>query len=81
MPEPSVSEKLQVSLGHLDILIAEKGEREGLADSRKHITWYTRGLAGSAELRAAVNQTRSRSELVEVIEAYLVRQAATSIAN
>ncbi len=81
LPEPSAAEKLQVSLGHLDILIAEKGEREGLADSRKHITWYTRGLPGSAELRAAVNQTRTRADLVGVIEAYLETQAGAPVAG
>jgi len=81
LPEPSAVEKLQVSLGHLDLLIREKGEREGLADSRKHITWYTRGLTGSAELRAAVNQTRTRDELIEVIQAYLSRLEAVAIAG
>ncbi|HEY9900295.1 MAG TPA: tRNA dihydrouridine synthase DusB [Pantanalinema sp.] len=73
LPEPGPVERLEVALAHADILIAEKGERQGVSESRKHITWYTRGMIGSAELRAAINATRTHAELVEVVRDFIDR--------
>lgn len=67
LPEPGPAERLQVALEHAELMIAEKGERQGVSESRKHITWYTKGMKGSSELRAAINETRSHEELVEVV--------------
>ncbi|HEY9855047.1 MAG TPA: tRNA dihydrouridine synthase DusB [Stenomitos sp.] len=73
LPEPTPAERLRVALEHAEIMIAEKGERQGVSESRKHITWYTRGMTGSAELRAAINATRTHAELVEVVLTFLER--------
>lgn len=73
LPEPTPVERLQVALEHAELMIAEKGERQGVSESRKHITWYTRGMTGSAELRAAINATRTQQELVEVVMAFVER--------
>ncbi len=73
LPEPGPEERLRVALEHAEILIAEKGERQGVSESRKHITWYTRGMVGSADLRAAINATRSHQELVEVVMTFIER--------
>jgi nifR3 family TIM-barrel protein len=70
-PEPTPEVRLQVAREHCRLLIAEKGERTGVPESRKHVAWYTRGLAGSAELRNRVNQTRTGGELYAVLDAYL----------
>ena len=53
------------------MLIEEKGEKTGVPESRKHVTWYTRGLPGSADLRHEVNQTRGQDELFAVLDSYL----------
>ncbi len=34
---------------------------------RKHVSWYTKGLPGSAKLREAINRTESYEELKELL--------------
>ncbi len=70
-PEPAPDVRLQVAREHCRLLIAEKGERVGVPESRKHVTWYTRGLPGSADLRNQVNQTKTEVDLYTVLDAYL----------
>ncbi|MBM3270517.1 MAG: tRNA dihydrouridine synthase DusB [Candidatus Sericytochromatia bacterium] len=74
-PEPSPETRLHVAREHCRLLIAQKGERTGVPESRKHVTWYTRGLPGSAELRHQVNQTRTEEGLYEVLDAYVAQHA------
>jgi tRNA-dihydrouridine synthase B len=70
-PEPSPRTRLEVAREHCRLLIADKGEKVGVPESRKHVTWYTRGLPGSADLRNQVNQTKTEAALYEVLDAYL----------
>ncbi|MCC4116408.1 tRNA dihydrouridine synthase DusB [Aromatoleum toluclasticum] len=56
MPPPLVSEILQVCREHLADLYAFYGEDTGVKVARKHISWYTKGLVGSAAFRRAMNQ-------------------------
>lgn len=71
--EPTPVERLRVALEHAELMISEKGERQGVSESRRHITWYTRGMTGSAELRAAINATRTHQELVDVVQGHVER--------
>jgi len=70
-PEPSPTTRLAVAREHCRLLIADKGEKVGVPESRKHVTWYTRGLPGSADLRNQVNQTKTEAALYDVLDAYL----------
>ncbi|WP_081986661.1 tRNA dihydrouridine synthase DusB [Chitinibacter sp. ZOR0017] len=54
MPPPEVIEIRDVLLQHLDDLYAFYGEYSGCRIARKHIAWYTKGLAGSNEFRQAM---------------------------
>jgi tRNA-dihydrouridine synthase B len=56
---PEVSEIKHVMLGHVQELYRFYGEYTGLRVARKHISWYTRGLAGSAQFRHRMNQLES----------------------
>jgi tRNA-dihydrouridine synthase B len=38
-------------------MLSHYGTAAGLRIARKHLGWYSKGLPGSAEFRAAVNQT------------------------
>lgn len=53
---PEVAEIHQVLIEHLDELYRFYGDVAGLRMARKHIAWYTRGLADSAHFRHAMNQ-------------------------
>ncbi|PKO57593.1 MAG: tRNA dihydrouridine synthase DusB, partial [Betaproteobacteria bacterium HGW-Betaproteobacteria-19] len=56
LPPPLVSEILQVCREHLADLYAFYGEETGVRIARKHISWYTKGLVGSAAFRRTMNQ-------------------------
>jgi tRNA-dihydrouridine synthase B len=54
-----VEEIHAILMGHLEALYAFYGMETGVKIARKHISWYTKGLAGSAAFRKAMNQIPS----------------------
>ena len=67
LPPPEVDEIHRVLVAHLHDLYEFYGEHTGVRVARKHISWYTRGLAGSAAFRHAMNQLQTCAEqLAEV---------------
>ena len=79
MPAPLVSEILQVCREHLADLYAFYGEDTGVKVARKHISWYTKGLVGSAAFRRTMNQlpdVRSQMTAVEDFFGQLAQQDA-----
>ena len=56
LPAPKVCEIHDILLAHLDDLYDFYGVETGVRVARKHISWYTRGLASSAAFRHAMNQ-------------------------
>ena len=67
LPLPTLTERAQVILRHLGLLVGYKGEYIGIREMRKHAAWYTRGLKGSAELRERFNRAASREEFVNIL--------------
>jgi len=55
MLPPTVDEIHQVMLEHLHDLYDFYGELTGMRVARKHISWYTKGLSGSAAFRHNMN--------------------------
>ena len=55
MLPPTVEEIHTVMLEHLHDLYDFYGELTGMRVARKHISWYTKGLAGSAAFRHHMN--------------------------
>lgn len=66
--EISVNEVVDVALGHLNSMIQSKGERAGIAESRKHLGWYMKGIRGAAELRNRINSAETLDELTEILQ-------------
>ena len=46
--------------------------RKTVVEFRKHLGWYTKGLPGSAELRARLFQVETMAEAEEIFSDYLV---------
>ena len=62
LPAPQVDEIRRVLFRHVHDLYDFYGEYTGLRVARKHISWYTKGLAGSAQFRHCMNQLESSAE-------------------
>ncbi len=67
LPPPLVTEIHQVLIAHLYDLYAFYGVDTGVKIARKHISWYTKGLAGSASFRHAMNQLPSIEEQLAAV--------------
>ena len=67
MDEPSAREKIDVSILHLDRLIALKNEHIAVREMRKHAAWYLKGIRGNAIVRNGINECNTRDELVSLL--------------
>jgi len=70
LPDPPVAERLAILGEHYDAMLSHHGEDPGVRLARKHLAWYSKGLPGSAEFRAAVNRAGTRAEVLALIEAF-----------
>jgi tRNA-dihydrouridine synthase B len=75
MPLPLVTEIHQVLIAHLYDLYAFYGVDTGVKIARKHISWYTKGLAGSASFRHAMNQLPSIEEQLAAVNRFFDQSA------
>jgi tRNA-dihydrouridine synthase B len=79
-PDPPLSAQLEIVLGHYEDMLTHYGSEVGSRISRKHIAWYSKGFPGSAEFRAAVNQTIEIARVRDLIRAFyeplMARRAA-----
>ena len=51
-------------------MLSHYGVAVGLRIARKHLAWYSRGLPGSAEFRAAVNRTDEVAQVKALLRAF-----------
>jgi tRNA-dihydrouridine synthase B len=70
MLPPTVSEIHAVMLEHLNDLYSFYGDLTGMRVARKHISWYTKGLVGSANFRHNMNQLQSIEEQLDAINGF-----------
>jgi tRNA-dihydrouridine synthase B len=76
LPPPEVGEIHRVLLTHLHDLYGFYGEQTGVRVARKHISWYTKGLEGSAAFRHGMNQLQTCAEQVVAIDEFFGELAA-----
>ena len=75
LPAPRVSEIHAILRAHLADLYAFYGEHTGVKIARKHIAWYTKGLAGAATFRHAMNQLATLAEQLQATDEFFLDQA------
>ena len=80
VPDPTLEAQRDIVLDHYEAMLIHYGREVGSRIARKHVAWYSKGLPGSAEFRAAVNQTVDPARVRALIDAFyeplLARQAA-----
>lgn len=78
--DPSIDEQYALIVEHYHAMIDHYGERTAVPIARKHLSWYTRGLHGSADFRNKVNQMPDARDVLDSLarfyEPHLTRQAA-----
>ena len=69
-PDPALAAQLQIVLEHYDAMLTHYGVSVGSRVARKHIGWYSKGLPGSAEFRAAVNRCDDPASVKALIQRF-----------
>ncbi len=72
---PLIEERLQIAMEHARMLVLEKGEKVGIAESRKHIAWYLHGMRGAAAARGEVMRADSLEDLGIIFEKLMQNKA------
>lgn len=68
LPIPTVEERMNIMLKHIERLCELKGEYIGMKEARKHAGWYTKGLRGAALYRKKAGELNAFSELTVLAE-------------
>ncbi|HKW53879.1 MAG TPA: tRNA dihydrouridine synthase DusB [Stellaceae bacterium] len=80
LPDPPLPYQLDTVLAHYEAMLEHYGTAVGVRIARKHVAWYSKGLPGSAEFRAAINRSDEVAQVKTLIRAFytplLERQAA-----
>ena len=72
---PTVEEVRDTLIAHLHNLYHFYGEYTGVRVARKHLSWYSKGLAGGADFRNEVNRVGSAQEQLALARAFFDRHA------
>ena len=68
IPMPTIEEKKEIMIKHLDLTVKFKGEKIAVREMRKHVAWYTKGLPNSSTFRNNINKIESADMLKEAIK-------------
>jgi tRNA-dihydrouridine synthase B len=70
VPDPPLDAQLDIVLGHYEEMLVHYGSEVGARIARKHVAWYSKGLPGSAEFRAAINGTVDVARVRRLIRSF-----------
>lgn len=68
---PTKEETVRTALAQLRNMIADKGERIGVAESRKHLCKYLRGFVGASEARGKLNYAETYTQMEDIFNRLL----------
>jgi tRNA-dihydrouridine synthase B len=78
-PEPSLVQQKDVVSDHYRSILYSFGSHAGVRLARKHVAWYSRGLPGSAEFRAAMNRLTEADAVLRLIDDFYDRLIARGV--
>jgi tRNA-dihydrouridine synthase B len=70
LAQPGLNEQKAVILDHYHLMLERFGYGPGARLARKHLSWYSRGLPGSADFRARVNQLADANAVIRLINEF-----------
>jgi tRNA-dihydrouridine synthase B len=73
LQDPPLARQKDIITEHYRAIVESFGDHAGVRLARKHVSWYSRGLPGSAEFRAAVNRLSDATSVLRLIDAFYDR--------
>ena len=68
---PTNFQKIETALYHTQLIISDKGEKVAIPESRKHLSWYLKGMVGNAPVRVAINHATTYDEVEKILKEYI----------
>lgn len=68
---PAPEEKMKIMTEHIELVCKYKGERMGMLQSRKQISWYLKGFKGAAALRNEAGRVSTLSDMYALVDRVL----------
>ncbi len=76
LPEPGLAERRRLLEAHYEAILTHYGTRSGVRIARKHLGWYSSGLAGAADFRARINREDDPAKVRRAVGAFYDRALA-----
>lgn len=70
LPEPTLASQKAIIHAHYEAMLERFGTGPGVRLARKHLSWYSRGLPGSAEFRATVTRLPDADAVIALIDSF-----------
>lgn len=80
LPDPSLADQCSMVLEHYESMLEHYGAPTGLKIARKHIGWYSKGLANAAEFRARINHMDEPEAVKAAIRSFYLPQTEKAAA-
>tara|TARA_Y100001934_G_scaffold282887_1_gene399133 strand:+ start:9107 stop:9982 length:876 start_codon:yes stop_codon:yes gene_type:complete len=68
--DPPLQTQFDLLMEHYDSMLEHYGLESGVRVARKHLSWYTKGLAGSASLRSRLNRLDTANTVKSLISEF-----------
>ena len=68
---PTALERITLAIEQLSLMIERKGERLGIAEGKKHLSWYISGMNGAASARNRIMTASSFDEIINILNEML----------
>jgi nifR3 family TIM-barrel protein len=78
-PEPTMEEKKQAALRHLELEVQSEGEGTGVLKARRILCWYFAEGANAAEFRKRVHHASTADAMKELIEGFFPEEPSSSL--
>lgn len=79
--EPSLEERRDLVLQHLEWMVQQRGEEKGVREMRKHINWYTKNISGCKRFREKIYQLGEREKVEHEINRFFDRKEVPELAD
>jgi tRNA-dihydrouridine synthase B len=70
LPEPALARQKAIVLGHYRSMLDQFGRSAGVRLARKHLSWYSSGLPGSAEFSARMTRLPEAEQVFAALDAF-----------
>ena len=68
---PDIDVRLKEAMTQVEGMIADKGERTGVLEARRHLSYYIKNVKGASSARHKLNFANSKDELFSIIEEFI----------